>query len=232
VTATYGEHPANDLRILDIESKEGGSSFELADDEQTYGRFWIRVPGHHNVLNASGAFLAGLTVGADPDCLRTGLTEYAGVRRRFDLIGVAADVRVVDDYSHHPTEVAVILRAAREVVGSGRVIAVFQPHLYSRTRIFAKEFGSALGLADEAVVMDVYAAREDPEPGGGLPADRQGGSAARRSRPFRRRWPAVRARGRCAARRSCWRQSAPVMSPDRPAWCSSYSAHGEPGGEG
>jgi UDP-N-acetylmuramate--alanine ligase len=162
---TYGEHPANDLRILDIESKEGGSSFELADDEQTYGRFWIRVPGHHNVLNAGGAFLAGLTVGADPDCLRTGLAEYAGVRRRFDLIGVAADVRVVDDYSHHPTEVAVILRAAREVVGSGRVIAVFQPHLYSRTRIFAKEFGSALGLADEAVVMDVYAAREDPEPG-------------------------------------------------------------------
>jgi UDP-N-acetylmuramate--alanine ligase len=162
---TYGEHPTNDLRILDIESKEGGSSFELANDEQTYGRFWIRVPGHHNVLNAGGAFLAGQTVGADPDCLRSGLAEYAGVRRRFDLIGVAADVRVVDDYSHHPTEVAVILRAAREVVGSGRVIAVFQPHLYSRTRIFAKEFGSALGLADEAVVMDVYAAREDPEPG-------------------------------------------------------------------
>ncbi|HEY8112130.1 MAG TPA: cyanophycin synthetase, partial [Actinomycetes bacterium] len=117
--------------------------------------------------------------------------EYAGVRRRFDLIGVAADVRVVDDYSHHPTEVAVILRAAREVVGSGRVIAVFQPHLYSRTRIFAKEFGSALGLADEAVVMDVYAAREDPEPGVDgslivkevpLPADRV---------HFAADWPAV-----------------------------------------
>jgi UDP-N-acetylmuramate--alanine ligase len=162
---TYGEGAGSDLRILDIESKDGGSSFELADDAQSYGRFWIRVPGHHNVLNATAAFLAGYTLGAPPDCLRSGLAEYAGVRRRFDLVGVAADVRVVDDYSHHPTEVAVILRAAREAVGPGRVIAVFQPHLYSRTRIFAADFGAALSLADEVVVMDVYAAREDPVPG-------------------------------------------------------------------
>jgi UDP-N-acetylmuramate--alanine ligase len=163
---TYGQDPRNDLRILDIESKDGGSSFELTDHQQTYGRFWIRVPGQHNVLNATAAFLAGQVLGAPPDCLRSGLAEYAGVRRRFDLVGAAADVRLVDDYSHHPTEVAVILRAAREVVGpGGRVIAVFQPHLYSRTRIFAADFGRALGMADKVVVMDVYPAREDPEPG-------------------------------------------------------------------
>jgi UDP-N-acetylmuramate--alanine ligase len=162
---TYGEDPRNELQILDIESKEGGSSFELADHTMSYGRFWIRVPGQHNVLNATGAFLAGCMLGASPDCLRSGLADYAGVRRRFDLVGVAGGVRVVDDYSHHPTEVSVILRAAREVVGNGRVIAVFQPHLYSRTQIFAAGFGAALGLADEVVVMDVYAAREDPLPG-------------------------------------------------------------------
>ena len=93
-------------------------------------------------------------------------------------------MRVLDTYAHHPTELAADLRAVREVIGgrgTGRVIAVFQPHLYSRTRIFAAEFGAALGLADEVVVLDVYAAREDPEPGvtGRLVADAVPGGAAR-----------------------------------------------------
>ncbi|WP_345714311.1 glutamate ligase domain-containing protein, partial [Kineococcus glutinatus] len=93
-----------------------------------------------------------------------GLATFGGARRRFELRGEAGGVRVVDDYSHHPTEVAVLLRAAREVAGAGRVLVVFQPHLVSRTRAFAADFGRALALADEVVVLDVYVAREDPDP--------------------------------------------------------------------
>jgi UDP-N-acetylmuramate--alanine ligase len=95
------------------------------------------------------------------------------VRLRFELRGSAGGVAVYDDYAHHPTEVAAQLRAARTVAGEGRVLVAFQPHLFSRTVAFAADFGSALGLADEVVVLDVYAAREDPVPGvtGALVAD-------------------------------------------------------------
>ncbi|MGB6576039.1 MAG: cyanophycin synthetase, partial [Trebonia sp.] len=101
-------------------------------------------------------------------------------RRRLEPKGEADAVRVLDSYAHHPTELTADLRAARAIAGAGRVIAVFQPHLYSRTRIFAAEFGAALALADEAVVLDVYAAREDPEPGvtGKLVADAVPGGTA------------------------------------------------------
>jgi UDP-N-acetylmuramate--alanine ligase len=112
------------------------------------------------------------------------LAGYRGARRRMELKGEADGVRVLDSYAHHPTELAADLRAAMDIArdgdSKGRVIAVFQPHLYSRTRIFAGEFGAALGLADEAVVLDVYAAREDPEPGvtGELVADAVPGGRA------------------------------------------------------
>jgi UDP-N-acetylmuramate--alanine ligase len=94
-----------------------------------------------------------------------GLAGYQGARRRMEVKGEADGVQVIDSYAHHPTELAADLAAARDAVCGGRLIAVFQPHLFSRTRIFAAEFGAALGLADEVVVLDVYAAREDPEPG-------------------------------------------------------------------
>jgi len=102
-----------------------------------------------------------------------GLAGFTGTRRRFEYKGSAGGVRVYDDYAHHPTEVAAVLGAAAPMARPGRVVAVFQPHLYSRTRLFATEFGAALGGADEVVVMDIYAAREDPEPGvsGALVAD-------------------------------------------------------------
>ena len=100
-----------------------------------------------------------------PEGLLEGLAGFDGVRRRFEFRGRAAGVAVYDDYAHHPTKVAAQLRAARDVAGAGRVVVAFQPHLYSRTREFAREFGAALGLADEVVVLDVYGAREDPEPG-------------------------------------------------------------------
>ncbi len=134
----------------------------------------LGVPGEHMALNALGALLAGVELGADPKELLEGLAAFDGVRRRFEFRGRAAGVAVYDDYAHHPSKVAAQLRAARDVTGGqGRVVVAFQPHLYSRTRQFAHAFGAALGLADEVVVLEVYGAREDPEPGvsGALVAD-------------------------------------------------------------
>ncbi|WP_166351468.1 UDP-N-acetylmuramate--L-alanine ligase [Phytoactinopolyspora limicola] len=162
---TYGESSEATVRIADLELSEAGVSFELVARGRRQGRVQLRVPGRHNALNATGAFTAGLGLGFSSADLRDGLAGFTGTRRRFELKGVANGVRVFDDYAHHPTEVSAVLAAARSVAGSGRLIAVFQPHLFSRTRIFAQEFGTALGAADEVIVMDVYAAREDPEPG-------------------------------------------------------------------
>jgi len=125
----------------------------------------LAVPGRHMALNALGALLAAREAGADLDTVLDALESFEGARRRFELVGSAAGVRVFDDYAHHPTEVRVNLAALRAVVdqaGVGRVIAVFQPHLYSRTETFASEFGAALSAADEVFVLDVYAAREQP----------------------------------------------------------------------
>ncbi len=134
----------------------------------------LAVPGEHMALNALGAFLAGVELGAEVDPMLAGLAAFDGVRRRFEFRGRAAGVAVYDDYAHHPSKVAAQLRAARDVLaGRGRLVVAFQPHLYSRTREFAGAFGAALGLADEVVVLQVYGAREDPEPGvsGALVAD-------------------------------------------------------------
>ncbi|ROS28218.1 UDP-N-acetylmuramate--L-alanine ligase [Cellulomonas sp. PhB150] len=124
----------------------------------------LAVPGAHNLLNAAGAWAACVRLGVDPGAAAAGLGAFRSTGRRFEHRGTVDGVRVVDDYAHHPTEVAALLRAARSVVGDGRVVALFQPHLYSRTRTFATEFGAAFDLADVVVVTDVYAAREDPDP--------------------------------------------------------------------
>jgi UDP-N-acetylmuramate--alanine ligase len=141
----------------------------------------LGVPGRHNALNAAAAFAAAVELGIEPARAAGALARFRGAARRLEPKGEAGGVQVLDTYAHHPTELAADLRAAREITGGGgRVIAVFQPHLYSRTRIFAAAFGTALGLADEVVVLDVYAAREDPEPGvtGKLIADAVPGGTA------------------------------------------------------
>jgi UDP-N-acetylmuramate--alanine ligase len=128
----------------------------------------LAVPGRHMALNALGALLAAVNVGAPVDSVLDGLAGFEGVRRRFELVGTADGVRVFDDYAHHPTEVRATLSALRTVTeqaGEGRSIVVFQPHLYSRTKAFAKDFGEALDGADEVFVLDVYAAREQPMAG-------------------------------------------------------------------
>lgn len=165
VVHTFGESRDADVRVTALDIAGPGASFELVARGRRQERIQLQLPGRHNALNAAAAFTAALGLGFPAGDVLDGLAGYTGTRRRFELKGVAGGVRVYDEYSHHPTEVAAAMAAARGVAGSGRVVVVFQPHLFSRTRIFAAEFGAALGAADEVVVMDVYAAREDPEPG-------------------------------------------------------------------
>jgi UDP-N-acetylmuramate--alanine ligase len=168
----YGTAEDAAVRLVEVRAAPRGVAFTLRDDAGEV-RVQLQVPGEHNALNAAAAWAAIVGLGFDQDRAAAGLEAFTGTRRRFEARGEAGGVRVVDDYAHHPTKLAAVLRAARSVVGDGRVVVVFQPHLYSRTRIFAADFGRALGLADQVVVMDVYAAREDPEPGvtGALVAD-------------------------------------------------------------
>jgi UDP-N-acetylmuramate--alanine ligase len=170
---TYGTAEDADLRLVDLEVAADATSWTAVLRGVELGRVRIRVPGAHMARNSAAALLAGLELGLPADGLIEGLGRFGGVHRRFELKGVAAGVRVYDDYAHHPTEVAAQLAAARAVAGEGRLVVAFQPHLYSRTREFAPGFGEALGLADEVVVMDVYGAREDPVPGvtGAMVAD-------------------------------------------------------------
>jgi UDP-N-acetylmuramate--alanine ligase len=167
----------SDVVLLDFRP-EGSGSLARARHRGVELAVRLAVPGEHMALNALAALLAGIELGAPVDGMLAGLAAFDGVQRRFEYKGRAGGVAVYDDYAHHPTEVAATLRAAREVFGveqgrRGRVLVAFQPHLYSRTRIFASAFGEALALADEVVVLDVYGAREDPEPGvtGKLVAD-------------------------------------------------------------
>ncbi len=125
----------------------------------------LAVPGRHMALNALGALVAAIEIGAPADCVLDGLAGFEGVRRRFELIGTAGSVQVFDDYAHHPTEISATLDAVRTLLeqgGVGRSLVVFQPHLYSRTKAFAAEFGHALDGADQVFVLDVYGAREQP----------------------------------------------------------------------
>ena len=166
----YGEAADADFRVTDVVPRGLGVTFAVEGPGIGRREVELSVPGRHNALNAAAAIVAAAELGLPFDEVREGLATFTGTQRRFEVKGEAGGVTVFDSYAHHPTELAADLRAARDVVASfsgpgGRVIAVFQPHLYSRTRFFAGEFGTALGLADEAIVLDVYGAREDPEPG-------------------------------------------------------------------
>lgn len=161
---TYGTTPGVDVRADQIVLHPAGSHFVLrADDDPA--PVALVVPGEHNVLNALAAYAAARAFEVPPAAARAGLGAFTGTRRRFEFRGEAAGVRVYDDYAHNPAKVAAAVATGRQVAGAGRLVVVFQPHLYSRTRDFAEQFGRALSGADEVVLMDVYAAREDPLPG-------------------------------------------------------------------
>jgi UDP-N-acetylmuramate--alanine ligase len=125
----------------------------------------LRVPGLHNVKNALASAIVGRELGLGWDKIALGLSEFRGVRRRFEVKGEGRGVIVVDDYAHHPTEIETTIRAARAAFPQKRVLAVFQPHLFSRTRDFALEFAVALKLADRTVLTEIYPSREEPIPG-------------------------------------------------------------------
>lgn len=161
---TYGRADTARVRLSGAES----SGAELEFDSPTGRRslpLLLQVPGEHNALNAAAAFAVAAELGVPPEVALTALSGFTGAARRFELRGTSARIRVFDDYAHHPTEVRAALTAARTVAAGHRVLVLFQPHLFSRTREFAAEFGEALGLADLAVVLDVFPAREDPIPG-------------------------------------------------------------------
>lgn len=162
---TYGTDPGADVRVGEgVRASDGRWEVVLTPRDEPPVTVHLRVAGAHNALDAAAAWCALRRVGLDAQAAAAGLGDFVGTGRRFEERGTADGVRVVDDYAHHPTEVVALLRAARQVAGDGRVLVLFQPHLYSRTRTFAQEFGAAFDLADEVVVMDVYAAREDPDP--------------------------------------------------------------------
>ena len=158
---TYGVDLAADVRI-ELREAHG---FDLVNRGVRVPGFALQVPGLHNIWNATAAFVAAVSLGFSPADVRDGLAGFTGTRRRFDFRGTADGVRVYDDYAHHPTEIAATLRAAREVVGNGRIVVAFQAHHYYRTAMFVTEFGAALGLADAAVVLEVYAPGEELIPG-------------------------------------------------------------------
>ena len=183
---TYGTAPDADYRVIAVHPRgmstgltvTGGPATALSGAGEL--QLEIAVPGRHFALDATAALAITVQLGVSPAEAVAGLAAYRGARRRMELKGEADGVQVVDSYAHHPTELAADLAAARDVAAGGRLIAIFQPHLFSRTRIFASEFGAALSKADEVLVMDVYAAREDPEPGvtGALVADEVPGGRA------------------------------------------------------
>ncbi len=156
----YGTAADADLKLHD----DGPGRVAVSTAE---GRFdlALQVPGRHNALNAAAAFAVALELGVAPGAAASALASFSGASRRFELKGEARGVRVFDDYAHHPTEVRAALTAARSVAGEHKVHVLFQPHLFSRTREFAREFAEALDLADTALVLDIYPAREDPIPG-------------------------------------------------------------------
>lgn len=174
----YGTDPGAELRAVGLNDAGTGTSFTVEEAGAELGRLELSVPGRHNVQNALAAFAAARHVGADMEAARRGLAAFRGVARRFEVLGTAAGVTVVDDYAHHPTEIRATLAAARGRYPGRRIVAVFQPHLYSRTRDLGDAFGKALADADAVWVTDIYPAREAPLPGvtGELVAD-----AARRA---------------------------------------------------
>jgi UDP-N-acetylmuramate--alanine ligase len=170
---TYGEADTADMRIAGLTLHGLSSRFELIDRGRRLGVVELVVPGRHYASDAAAALTAGLLLGYPFGELVAGLATFRGARRRMEFKGTADGVRVYDSYAHHPTELAADLAAARTLAGGGRLVVAFQPHLFTRTQSFATDFGTALGLADDVVVMEVYAAREDPMPGvtGALVAD-------------------------------------------------------------
>lgn len=173
---TYGRPDKSvvdaDVTICDVEMTPSSCRARVSYGDIS-AELSLGVSGVHNILNAVGAWIAGVELGVEPGLMASSLAGFTGTARRFELRGTVGDRRVFDDYAHHPTEVSVAIEQARLVADGADVTVVFQPHLYSRTRLFADRFAKALSGADHVVLADIYAAREDEDPAvtSGLIAD-------------------------------------------------------------
>ena len=159
---TYGLSAGAQVRAVDVGASAVGMDFRVMDEGVDRGTFRLPVPGVHNLRNALGAAAAARCFGVDWGAVRDGLMAYQGVERRFEVVGTGRGILIVDDYAHHPSEIRATLMAARAAHPGRRIVAVFQPHLFTRTRDFSDEFGRALSAADSIWVTDVFPAREDP----------------------------------------------------------------------
>jgi len=162
---TFGLTPGSQMRGMEVEEGPAGVRFGVVENGEHRGEITLQLPGRHNIRNALGAAMAARTLGVEWEAIRRGLEGFRGVGRRFELLGEVHGVTVVDDYAHHPTEIRATLAAARGRFPGRRIVAIFQPHLFSRTRDFAPDFGVALAQADEVWITEIYPAREAPIPG-------------------------------------------------------------------
>jgi UDP-N-acetylmuramate--alanine ligase len=158
---------SRDARLVarDVRSSGRSTAFTVVHDADVLGELQLNVPGHHNVQNALAAIGCGLVLGVTLDAMRDGLAQFRGVDRRFQHLCDVSGIAIIDDYAHHPTEIAATLQAARASYPGRRIVAAFQPHLFSRTRDFSAAFGAALSQADCVFLAEIYPAREQPIPG-------------------------------------------------------------------
>ncbi|MDT4992929.1 MAG: UDP-N-acetylmuramate--alanine ligase [Actinoplanes sp.] len=179
---TYGQSEDADLRLTEVVSTVQGVRYQATLDGKPLGEIRLALPGRHMGLNSAAAVLTALRLGIDLTAVTEALASFPGVRRRFERKGIAAGVRVYDEYAYHPTSVKAALRTLREVAGAGRLVVVFQPYRVYRTRDLQTELAEGLALADEVVVMEVFGPGEVRAPGEGgvaltaaidLPADRK-----------------------------------------------------------
>lgn len=164
-TYSYGEGAEADLRISHVHTTGESSSYRATWQGSVLGEVTLAIPGRHNVHNSAAALAMALILGAPARDAIAGLATFTGVGRRFELRGKSRGIRVIDDYAHHPTEISATLATARLAAGNGKVIAIFQPHRYSRTMAFSDQFAQALTGADKSILLDIYGAGEEPIPG-------------------------------------------------------------------
>jgi UDP-N-acetylmuramate--alanine ligase len=162
---TYGTNPQVDIRALDLRMDGWRSHFKVRAYGEDLGEFSLGIPGHHMVLNALATIGVALELGVEREVIRASLANFTGADRRFQKRGERNGVIVVDDYGHHPTEIAATLKAARAGFPDRRLVVAFQPHRYTRTQALLEEFGRAFFDADVVLVTDIYAASEPPIPG-------------------------------------------------------------------
>ena len=160
----YGENPDNDYYLSDWQAVNGGSQFFMHHQGALLGKVHLGVPGKHNALNAVAALTAVMELGVDFDAACRGLNDFVGAKRRFQYIGTARQIEIVDVYAHHPAEIKATIDAARSI-HPGRLVVAFQPHRYTRTNSLGNQLGEALSGADICLVTEIYAAGENPIPG-------------------------------------------------------------------